>query len=86
MRTSNDDNPRCLGMTDIERDAARYRWIRAQTNFELWTGSRQGVPWTQTETGQRYFPWGNLAVNGTGFGGIESLDDMIDQAMELYPS
>lgn len=71
---------------DLARDAARYRWIRAQTNLELRTSPRFGVPWTNTETGRTFYPWGDLAVNGTGFGAIESLDDLIDAAMELYPS
>jgi hypothetical protein len=66
-------------------DAARYRWIRAQRNFELHTCRTYGVPWTNMETGKRYYPTHYLAVNGTGFGGIEKLDDLIDQAMELYP-
>lgn len=71
---------------DIERDAARYRWIRSQTNFELVRWSSQGTPWTHTVTGELFHPWGHIAVNGTGIGGLKNLDDMIDQAMELYSS
>lgn len=67
-------------------DAARYRWIRAQRNFELHTCRTYGIiPWTNVETGRKYYPTHYLAANGTGFGGIEKLDDLIDQAMELYP-
>lgn len=38
-------------MTDLERDAARYRWIKDQRNLDLRTNSTQGTPWTNTETG-----------------------------------
>lgn len=73
-------------MTDLERDAARYRWIKDQRNLDLRTNSTQGTPWTNTETGEHFYPSHYLAVNGTGFNGIEHLDDLIDQAMELYPA
>jgi hypothetical protein len=73
-----------MASVDIARDAARYRWIRAQTNLDLRTTKR--VPWTHVETGEPYYPTHNLDVNGTGFAGIEQLDDLIDQAMALYPN
>lgn len=66
-------------------DANRYRWIKDQKNLILQTDSQLGDPWTNVETGYQYRPSHRLAVNGTGFSGIEHLDDMIDQAMELYP-
>lgn len=34
---------------------------------------------------EEYYPSHRLSVNGTGFHGVEHLDDLIDQAMELYP-
>jgi hypothetical protein len=76
---------RALASNEIHVDAARYRWIRAQRNLELHTCKTYGVPWTNTETGKKYYPTHYLSTNGTGFGGIEKLDDLIDQAMELYP-
>jgi hypothetical protein len=66
---------------DIERDAARYRWIKSKKNLELQTN--RGF-WFH-EDGTKYWPSHFLNVNGTGFNGIEHLDDLIDQAIELYP-
>jgi hypothetical protein len=68
----------------IELDAARYRWIKSQQNLNLRTTHR--TPWTHVETGKTYYPTHQLDVNGTGFAGIEHIDDLIDQAMDLYPS
>ena len=67
------------------KDALRYRWIKSQKKLDLRTNCTQGFAWTNVETGYRYYPSHQLAVNGTGFNGIEHLDDLIDQAMELYP-
>jgi len=72
-------------MDNIKRDAERYRWIKAQKNLNLYTHHCQGIPWTNVETGYRYYPSHSLAVNGTGFDGIEHLNDLIDQAMKMYP-
>jgi hypothetical protein len=71
---------------DLQRDALRYRWIKNQKNLDLRTNVTRGTPWTHTETGKQFYPSHQLAVNGTGFNGIEHLDDLIDQAMDLYPS
>jgi hypothetical protein len=68
---------------ETDEDAIRYRWIKDQTNLNLRTTCRS--PWTNVETGETYYPSHNLDVNGTGFSGIEHLDDLIDSAMELYP-
>jgi len=72
--------------TSYEQDALRYRWIKAQRNLELRTNRTYGTSWTNAETGHRFYPSHNLDVNGTGFSGIEHLDDLIDQAMSLYPT
>jgi hypothetical protein len=72
-------------MVSQKKDAARYRWLRAQTNLSLRTLPQQGAQWTNVETGEKYYSSHCLDVNGTGFGGLEKLDDLIDQAMELYP-
>jgi hypothetical protein len=74
------------GQEDYEQDALRYRWIKAQRNLELRTNRTYGAPWTNTETGRRFYPSHNLDVNCTGFSGIEHLDELIDQAMSLYPT
>jgi hypothetical protein len=63
-------------------DADRYQWIKRQKNLVL---STEGVKWIHVETGEEYYPSHRLAVNGTGFHGIEQLDDLIDKAMEIYP-
>jgi len=77
---------RAIADNKVSADAMRYRWIKAQRNLELKTCKMYGVPWTNTETGKQFYPSHYLAANGTGFGGIENLDDLIDQAMELYPT
>ncbi len=74
-----------MDYTNLEKDALRYRWIKTKQNLNLWTNRTYGTPWTKTETGEQFYPSHNLDVNGTGFSGIEHLDDLIDQAMELYP-
>ena len=62
-------------------DAQRYQWIKKQKSLVL---STEGVKWFH-EDGTEYYPSHRLAVNGTGFHGIECLDNLIDQAMEVYP-
>ena len=57
----------------IEKDALRYQWIKAQTNFRL--SSTRGW-WLNIETKKK---------DGSRFSGVEHLDDLIDQAMKLYP-
>ena len=66
----------------IEKDALRYQWIKAQTNFRL---SSTRAWWLNIETKKKYWPTHDLDVNGSRFSGVEHLDDLIDQAMELYP-
>lgn len=75
-----------MASASYEQDALRYRWIKAQRNLELTTNRTYGTPWTNVETGYRFYPSHNLSVNGTGFSGIEHLDDLIDQAMDMYPT
>jgi hypothetical protein len=76
-----------MASASYEQDALRYRWIKAQRDLELRTNRTYGFfPWTDTETGRRFYPSHNLDVNSTGFSGIEHLDDLIDQAMSLYPT
>jgi hypothetical protein len=70
---------------DVLKDSQRYRWIKAQRNLHLETCRTYSTPWTHIETGVRFYPSHILNVNGTGFNGIEHLDDLIDQAMEMYP-
>ena len=67
----------------IEKDALRYQWIKAQTNLRL--GSTHDW-WLNIETNRKYRSTHDLDVNGSRFSGVEHLDDLIDQAMELYPT
>ena len=69
-------------MTDLERDAARYRWIKQAAGLEIRTTN---VRWLDTETGKEFYPTHELAAFGTGFHGLPTLDDLVDQAMEMYP-
>jgi hypothetical protein len=55
----------------IAKEAARYRWIKAQHNLSIRTNSSLGTPW--------------LSVNNTGLNGIKDFDDLVDQAMKMYP-
>jgi hypothetical protein len=72
-------------MTKPNTDAQRYQWIKAQHNLELRSQRIHGTAWTELPTGRKYYPTHQLNVNGTGFNGIEHLDDLIDRAMEMYP-
>ena len=67
----------------IEKDALRYQWIKAQTNLRL---SSTNDRWLNIITNRRYWSTHDLAVNGSMFSGREHLDDLIDEAMELYPT
>jgi hypothetical protein len=69
-------------MTDIERDAARYRWIKQAAGLEI---RKTHAWWINTETGEKFYPTHELAAHGTGFHGLPTLDDLVDQAMEMYP-
>ena len=70
--------------TDIERDAARYRWIKAAPRLRI-----ERMPdshyWTSAETGEKYSVTHSLSAFDTGFSGLPALDNLIDQAMEVYP-
>lgn len=68
----------------VIKDAIRYRWLKAQRSLQLSSERMRGTPWTNIETGKRYYPSHFLAVNGTGYPGIEHLDDAIDMAMGNY--
>ena len=67
----------------IEQDALRYQWIKAQTNISLAFTDN----WCLKDmNGEKYWPTHYLKVNGFKFEGKEHLDDeLIDQAMKLYP-
>lgn len=72
-------------MTDIERDAARYRWIKAAPRLRI-----ERMPdahfWISAETEEKYSVTHELAVFNTGFHGLPALDDLVDQAMKMYPT
>jgi hypothetical protein len=65
----------------LELNAARYLWIKAQKSLRLET---DGLLWFR-ENQEKFYPSHRLSVRGTGFHGVEHLDDLIDQAMEMYP-
>jgi hypothetical protein len=71
-------------MSDIERDAARYRWIKAAPRLRI-----ERMPdshyWISTETGEKYSVTHTLSAFDTGFSGLPTLDELVDQAMEMYP-
>lgn len=71
-------------MTDIERDAARYRWIKAAPRLRI-----ERMPdshfWISAETGKKYSVTHSLSAFDTGFSGLPTLDELVDQAMEMYP-
>ena len=72
----------CRSYPEAMTDADRYQWIKRQKNLVL---STEGVKWINVETKEEYYPSHRLDVNGTGFHGIEQLDDLIDKAMEIFP-
>jgi len=80
LRNSGNSNP----LTDIERDAARYRWIKAAPGLRI-----ERMPdsyfWISTETGEKHPVTHELAAFYTVFRGLPTLDDLVDQAMEMYP-
>jgi hypothetical protein len=77
-------------MTDQQHNdamnAARYRWIKKAAGLEIRAKPKYGPPWTNTETGEKFYPTHDLAAFGTGFSGLPTLDELIDQAMEMYPN
>jgi hypothetical protein len=71
-------------MTDIERDAARYRWIKSAPQLRIERMSDSHF-WFSAKTGEKYSVTHELAAFNTGFHGLPTLDGLVDQAMELYP-
>lgn len=67
----------------LDADAKRYRWIRRQKRGFILRAN--GTPWFR-ENGERYICAFDLAVNETGFNGREHIDDLMDEAMAMYPS
>jgi hypothetical protein len=71
-------------MTEIERDAARYRWIKAAPRLRI-----ERMPdshfWISADTPKKYCVTHTLTAFDTGFSGLPTLDDLVDQAMEMYP-
>ena len=63
----------------LERDAARYRWLRK--NAGAWEVSRDCGEWTSCETGEKFKPRVFFTAFGTGYCGMR-LDDAIDAAMQ----
>ena len=70
-------------MTDIERDAARYRWIKAASGLRI-DRMPDSHYWISTETGEKHSVTHSLFAFDTGFSGLPTLEDLVDQAMEMY--
>lgn len=66
-------------MTDDEKDARRYRWLKSQRGLSL--DSVAPVRMTRPD-GSQYICRYYLAGNGTCYENAETLDEMIDKAME----
>lgn len=66
------------------QDAARYRWIKAAPGLRIERMSDRHF-WISAETGERYSVTHTLDAFNTGFSGLPGLDDLVDQAMEMYP-
>lgn len=62
--------------SDLEKDAARYRWVKKQKSIRLQT---DGSKWKKQ--GQEFTASHSLASNGTQWGAFKSLDEVIDSAM-----
>lgn len=83
MEVSSDYTTVKEALLALEADAKRYRWIKRQKKgFEL---RADGTPWFR-ENGERYVCAFALAVNNTGFNGREHIDDLMDEAMAMFPS
>lgn len=64
---------------DLIRDAARYRWLKSRTSLRL---ESSGSKWIR-EDGSVFFASHHLAEGGTGHAHYPTLDETIDQAMEV---
>ena len=62
---------------ELAADAARYQWIKAQKALSLTT---DGSIWTRD--GIQFQASHYMATNGTQWGAYETLDQLIDAAME----
>jgi hypothetical protein len=75
---NNKDNPISSDsiQSDLEKDAARYRWVKEQKSIRLQT---DGSKWKKQ--GEEFTASHSLASNGTQWGAFKSLDEVIDSAM-----
>jgi hypothetical protein len=62
-----------------EKDAARYRWLKAQNNLSL---RSEGSQWTRQD-GTKFISTHTLCAGDTQFGPAESLDENIDVARAM---
>jgi hypothetical protein len=66
----------------LERDAARYRWLKKQETLSLQTHNAD----RKVGNGRNNVRSPTLLVNGTRFNDIGNFDDLIDRGMEMYPN
>lgn len=67
-------------MNDLEKDAARYRFLKSLKVLELTSSARGCMKWIR-EDGSSFISSHYLAGNGTCFAAYETLDEIIDAAM-----
>lgn len=65
--------------TALEKDAARYRWLKSRTGLELRSEPQPNV-WTRMD-GTKFSATHYLAEGGTQHAPADSLDATIDAAM-----
>ena len=65
---------------EMEKDAARYRWLKKQKSLELITGS--SVVWIREDGSSFSSPY-TLSAGGTRYAVCETLDKMIDIARKV---
>ena len=64
-------------MNDIEKDAARYRWLKSRKGLDLRT---DGSEWTRVD-GIKFRATHSLAEGDTRYSPEDNLDALIDKAM-----
>lgn len=69
-------------MTDIEKDAIRYRWLKSSVRLELISYPSNYMKMTD-ENGNAFYASHYLADGNTCHASLDSLDATIDYAMQV---
>jgi len=67
-------------MTDIEKDAARYRWLKSRSNLEMRSYPANYMKITN-DKGDSFYASHYLAEGNTSHASLDCLDATIDLAM-----